>query len=385
MQTGPHSLDALLQLGLKPHDLIWVEGQSAGWSYPSEIAVLKPHVAPEDGAPAEKEIRTAAPQAPAQTKTDINQQRHIYVSLPANRAAAQPEEAPTAASLEEKAAALYQRVQAFAEGQEKAETDTRYTRSLDDMKQEYGTWLVQQKKKKKQGTLKKKVLIAASVLVITTTGYSVNKWISQKSGVKETPLGSYTPQPSTANKKQPTSVAFNLGADTSTTHTNTEALQKAPVVIGAAVQKNIIKQAATIKRTNALKHTDSLLTDTATHAIVPTRVVENPAPQETKKVIVLSRLVVVNGNLQYDKKGNTITGAQVTLQNNSSELLKSVAVTVTYFKKEDRQLNKETVNFYNVQPGSAPVLNTSGNRRATTAHFEIGTIVRADGSLYLIH
>ncbi len=43
-QTGPHSLDELMQLGLQPFDLIWVEGKSYGWCYPSEIDTLKPFV-----------------------------------------------------------------------------------------------------------------------------------------------------------------------------------------------------------------------------------------------------------------------------------------------------------------------------------------------------
>src|SRR5881394_2677247 len=40
-QTGPYSLEELLQLKLKPYDLVWVDGRSAAWRYPSEIAELK--------------------------------------------------------------------------------------------------------------------------------------------------------------------------------------------------------------------------------------------------------------------------------------------------------------------------------------------------------
>ena len=43
-QTGPHTLEELLQKELKPQDLIWVEGRSAGWSYPSEIDIIKPYL-----------------------------------------------------------------------------------------------------------------------------------------------------------------------------------------------------------------------------------------------------------------------------------------------------------------------------------------------------
>ena len=44
-QQGPLSLQHLIQLGLKPYDLVWVEGKSAAWRYSSEIPELKPYSA----------------------------------------------------------------------------------------------------------------------------------------------------------------------------------------------------------------------------------------------------------------------------------------------------------------------------------------------------
>lgn len=40
-ESGPYSLDDLVTLGLKPYDLIWVDGRSAAWRYPSEVPELK--------------------------------------------------------------------------------------------------------------------------------------------------------------------------------------------------------------------------------------------------------------------------------------------------------------------------------------------------------
>lgn len=40
-EKGPFSLDELIQHGLKPYDLVWVNGKSAAWRYPGEIAELK--------------------------------------------------------------------------------------------------------------------------------------------------------------------------------------------------------------------------------------------------------------------------------------------------------------------------------------------------------
>lgn len=50
-QSGPYTIEDLQAMGLKPFDLIWVEGKSFSWRYPSEIDELK-HIAPSlDTAP----------------------------------------------------------------------------------------------------------------------------------------------------------------------------------------------------------------------------------------------------------------------------------------------------------------------------------------------
>ncbi|NTS40142.1 hypothetical protein HRG84_04425 [Flavisolibacter sp. BT320] len=43
-QTGPYSLEEIIQFDLKPYDLIWIQGRSAGWYYPQEIAALHPYL-----------------------------------------------------------------------------------------------------------------------------------------------------------------------------------------------------------------------------------------------------------------------------------------------------------------------------------------------------
>ena len=40
-ETGPFAEDEMIAKGFKPYDLIWVEGRSAGWRYPSEIPAFK--------------------------------------------------------------------------------------------------------------------------------------------------------------------------------------------------------------------------------------------------------------------------------------------------------------------------------------------------------
>ena len=47
-EQGPFTAEELIQKNLKPFDLIWVDGRSAAWSYPSELAEFKMYAALPD-------------------------------------------------------------------------------------------------------------------------------------------------------------------------------------------------------------------------------------------------------------------------------------------------------------------------------------------------
>jgi hypothetical protein len=99
-QTGPYSLEELLAKGLKPYDLVWLNGKSAAWRYPSEIAELKPYAPAVEEQPydrfykkpaARKEamavaetttLPVAAIETPAPA-TKIITPKKIYVTMPA--------------------------------------------------------------------------------------------------------------------------------------------------------------------------------------------------------------------------------------------------------------------------------------------------------------
>ncbi len=40
-ESGPYSFEELRSKGLKPYDLVWIDGRSAAWRYPSEVEELK--------------------------------------------------------------------------------------------------------------------------------------------------------------------------------------------------------------------------------------------------------------------------------------------------------------------------------------------------------
>src|SRR5688500_17415677 len=75
-QSGPFTREELLQQGLKKHDLIWVEGRSAGWRNPEEIAELIPDEAPKSA------VANDQPPAKPAAPVHATHSRHIYISLP---------------------------------------------------------------------------------------------------------------------------------------------------------------------------------------------------------------------------------------------------------------------------------------------------------------
>ena len=102
-QTGPYTAQELAAKGLKPYDLVWLEGKSAAWRYPGELEELKAFAPvveeqPYDRfykKPGEQASETAKQQVVAETSTvqetlPVNKQveqssKHIYVTMPVGK------------------------------------------------------------------------------------------------------------------------------------------------------------------------------------------------------------------------------------------------------------------------------------------------------------
>lgn len=95
-QSGPHSLDELKSMGLKAYDLVWLEGKSAAWRYPSEIEELSSFAPIVEEQPFDRFYKkaspAAAPTAASTTSASTIQiptgKRIIYVTMPAGKSPA---------------------------------------------------------------------------------------------------------------------------------------------------------------------------------------------------------------------------------------------------------------------------------------------------------
>jgi hypothetical protein len=74
-ESGPYTLEALVQLGLKPYDLVWVEGKSAAWRYPSEVDGLKFYAPAVEEQPFDRFFKR-----PSEQKAEKDQQTSLVPS-----------------------------------------------------------------------------------------------------------------------------------------------------------------------------------------------------------------------------------------------------------------------------------------------------------------
>ena len=93
-ESGPYLLDDLVRLGLKPYDLVWIEGKSAAWRYPSEVNELKPYAPVAEEQPFDRFYKKAVEDKPEQTAAPHEQtaNRDEYLHSPYAPPIAQKEE-----------------------------------------------------------------------------------------------------------------------------------------------------------------------------------------------------------------------------------------------------------------------------------------------------
>lgn len=435
-QTGPYSLEELVQLQLKPFDLVWAEGKSAGWLYPAEIDTLKPYVEPGTESPnpqvpsPEPVVETLPSLAVAEEKNPepvasiISPKRKpskiIYVSLPAGTSreimtAPVVKQSPVhpvalaeatvdgvgdepAESFEERVERMRRRV-AAVESREKVEEEkgeeinTKYSRSLDDIKEEYTSWMKEQKTKKRF-PVKKLVVGAAALLVLMAGGWVAYALISSAPAtvlaVRQPAAEAAIPVSQKENVAVP-GKQYDIPVDAST-RAVIERLDHTLEMLEANEQKTVTKKritpAAEKKRvsTTVIKAPVPAAreqTETASGKTTGQERNTLPSagtPRRIKSPVPLTKLVNIQGRVVKARKG--IDGVEITLRNNSDQMLKLVAVDVLYHKNNNSVIQRETIYFSDIPPGTSRMLVARGNRNAHSANYELG-LISAEGGLYV--
>lgn len=196
-QTGPYSLDEIIASELKPFDLIWVEGRSAGWRYPSEIDSLKPYLPQQPGIPEIKSPEPVINQAtsyPIATPVEATMKssgKHIFVSMPSG-VKQRINESPAIETKNEIPSQEYkyapiEPLPAQATFSSEPVSETRYARTLNEVEQDYTNWVFKSKKKKSSVQLNQQTVVFGTigVLICAALYFGISKMVSKSNSTIE--------------------------------------------------------------------------------------------------------------------------------------------------------------------------------------------------------
>ncbi|MEJ7914445.1 MAG: hypothetical protein WKF70_14915, partial [Chitinophagaceae bacterium] len=95
----------------------------------------------------------------------------------------------------------------------------------------------------------------------------------------------------------------------------------------------------------------------------------------------LTEQIYLKSNFATNENDAGVFDLNVSLQNKSDKILKTVAVNVFYNDKDGKVLNRQTLYFTDIKPGEVVSKAGSPHKLATKAHCELG-LVSSEGSLY---
>lgn len=388
-QSGPYSLDELIRMSLQPKDLIWVIGQSAGWRYPEEIDALKPFVQGAQQPVASAGAQHAQPSPASKTQGVQKEQaaRHIYVSLPTTAVAA-PQPATvesTSLSFEERVEKMRQRVAAVdspKQTPEESEVETKYSRSLEDIKAEYASWMQTQKRKRSSKLSWKRVAIVAIGAVTVISGF----WLASlffsrptdKALVRNTripPEKDFYP----TVVMPPAPISESKSSDGKKTDVSPKENKASPKEL--ASKKGGLSQQRAAQADTLVENPETeplVMADTSNESAMEA---QTETPVE-KPATVAEQLHINAEYIAGSKKSSGIEGLAVTVKNNSPQTMKVVAVDVIYFKEGMTEVERKTLYFSNLRPGQALTRNAPAHNKAEGAYAQLGLISSEEGSIF---
>ncbi|HXB32014.1 MAG TPA: hypothetical protein VNV35_01275 [Puia sp.] len=403
-QSGPYTVDELKVKGLKAYDLVWVEGRSAAWRYPSEIDELsafapaveeqpfdrffkKPAVASSAATPANTQPEGKAAITMTQPGASSNSatRRTIYVTMPGGMTVR--EIAPVREIVRE----ITPVREAVAPARDAVAPPLREAapvRERVSYVQEPATEILPPLPRRKQGKVWIPVAIGGGVLVLLAAGIFIGVSIqrnaagSLKLASKEQPVrttaqqlpvspatGTTTSAGNATGKGQPAplitqsnnygSAAVRPGKPRVTSlRQKTEAVKTAAGIPAVVADSNAVQQAdqhrEAVHRTDALQST----------------AVDN---HESVK-LTLANQVSVGANKYDVGTFGGIHNLQVTVTNHSTYSLDLVVVAVSYIQANKKTYKTENLYFRGIAPGSALMLEAPKSSRGINVEYKITSI-----------
>ncbi len=432
-ESGPLSKEQLIELGLKPYDLIWVEGKSAAWRYAGEVPDLKDYAPIVEEQPYDRFYKKNSEEPKEQlqeelvskygaqpsydhsykknvqeqqqqieeefSNKDVEEEKEQLNEKPFKRKKVETKETTpslvrnqngsVSVIMPKHATAIRKEEPVYVRKSEPApilpevpvEAETKYSVPLDEIKQKY----VRQLEQRKQKTAQKKFLVknlkrAALFAVIIGAGVLIGFAIKPGKGAKNNAINTEQTQPlvptssETLAKEETLPVANTV--DASSTENTTDPLNNAGSE--KMESKNTI-----IEKKPAMEKTEEATTNPITKPAVinPTDNERNKNVREEDPVDLnektigasdnISELVSVKANKFIERDFGGFRNLQLTVSNDSKIDLDHVTVELEYLKFNGETIKIENIPFNSVPAGGSLTVRIPDNNRGAKLKYRI--------------
>jgi hypothetical protein len=406
-ETGPFSMNDLLNVGLKPYDLVWVQGKSAAWRYPSEVEELKPYAPVVEEQPFDrfyKKPGEVKKEEPAVVKEQVQYapvvkheelkfvpKKSVFVTLPGQKIVAV--ERPVQPKLVIKESPVSPAI-TITEKHEAAEI--KYSQPLDEIKEMYVKTLQQRKSKiARKGYLTANIKKAAVIVGLICVGVLTGFIIKSKPGKADNNISQRLVQAAPAVKNNLANVTTEdavpqekpLVTDQTSADNQNEELNSSKNFNQLSKETEESKPATiTIRKETMIKPAEKKEFDSnqtapssEVDAITGERIrklrtgnsntEEKPVDRNSKNS--LHELVSVASNDYKRVAFGGIRNLQLTVTNNSRYELDNVIVELQYLKPSEEPLRTENIKFRGVAPNGSSTIKVPDTNRGIKVSYKI--------------
>ena len=428
-QSGPYSLQQLVSFGLKPYDLVWVEGRSAAWRYPSEVDGLKAYAPATEEQPydrfykkteqkpQEKQIdKPALPEQqtyelpkeetyalPVENKT-VTPSRKVFVAMPENhlpKKQAQPVSVKTPPIVEEKPIEVKKvetkplfTEQLYTEHKmppkeplsqkeepviktypvslkEEPTLNEKYSESLDDIKRRYTETYLSRKKRSKWTRTHTSVLqVFGGAIVFCLIVVLIYKNFAgeDKTQSRTTMIQPDKRSINTVIPSNTSNVAPPMPEAKTSPVKKTQARKEDGNVPAESLVTNSVQQ----QNDDAVKDEMAAIEKVEKKEVMPKT--SEQKPEETKpktRPVNINRLVNVQANNYKQRAFGGVMNLELTVNNDSKFELDKVIVELQYLKPSEQPIKTEKIVFNGIEPNGSKTLRIPDYLRGVKVAYRV--------------
>lgn len=384
-QSGPYTVPEIIEKGIKPYDLVWLDGKSISWRYPSEIEELKAYAPAVEEQPfdrfykkPEQVIKTTPvavehiPYVPKNIVENVDEehtaQKKVYINFPVGntpekkvvheKKIVMPEPKPEPVTFADKTNYIQpaERISSYNSKPASNKKPVYFAGAVCVILIGLVTILFinnnnQQERLKELNTIVKEI-----------ENKKANEFTTQVKNTEPAPAPAQPPSSETITN--PELLSANDYSKPATKETVT------PAELSATPPKQSAKE--TEIATGIVYKERPVLRRSENEQNAPAAKNESAEPAASSENIY--KLVSVKSNIYKTGVLGGISNLQLELTNNSSRELHKVAIEIKYFGPEKKVVNRQVIYFENVSPGGHSTIVVPKSKRGVSIDYTITDI-----------